>query len=187
MQRQLEVYLTQNPSEQATVQKFKALLAYDDPFGRSAPGHFTGSALVIHPNREQTALIFHTKLKMWFQPGGHADGMKDLHEVARKETGEETGLNDVIFPAIPALMVGGVPVPIDLDVHDIPANARDAAHQHYDARFLLLAHNPTLARNHESSDLRWVPLDRITEFTTEESVLRMVRKYLALRDSIPLL
>ena len=38
-------------------------------------------------------LLFHTKLKRWLQPGGHADD-PNLARVALREAEEETGIND---------------------------------------------------------------------------------------------
>ncbi|MGZ0219156.1 MAG: hypothetical protein ACKVIY_09095, partial [Acidimicrobiales bacterium] len=38
------------------------------------PGHLTGSALVVHADLERILILFHTKLQIWVQPGGHADG-----------------------------------------------------------------------------------------------------------------
>ena len=36
-----------------------------------SPGHFTASAFVLSPRRDQLLLILHKKLGLWLQPGGH--------------------------------------------------------------------------------------------------------------------
>ena len=55
-------------------------------------GHFTGSALVVHADRQRVLLMLHAKAGLWLQPGGHADGQADLGEVAWREATEETGI-----------------------------------------------------------------------------------------------
>ena len=66
---------------------------------------------------------------------------------------------------------------LDLDIHAIPARGTDPVHLHYDVRFLLqVERSGPLQVTHESLELRWVPLGSIETVTTEESILRMVRK-----------
>ena len=134
-----------------------------------AIGHVTGSAWITDPARERVLLLHHRKLDRWFQPGGHADGDPDVRAVALREASEETGLavrlaQDVIF---------------DVDIHCIPANAREAAHDHYDVRFWFTA-NPTvpLAVNSEAKALAWVPLAEVGRYNSEDSMARMVAKTL---------
>src|SRR3954451_13955137 len=49
-----------------------------------APGHFTGSALVVNADATQLLVLFHRKSQRWLQPGGHADGDANPAAVARK-------------------------------------------------------------------------------------------------------
>ena len=51
------------------------LLDSSAPFHRRQfePGHFTASAFVLHPSNDSILLIFHEKLRLWLQPGGHVD------------------------------------------------------------------------------------------------------------------
>jgi 8-oxo-dGTP pyrophosphatase MutT (NUDIX family) len=134
-------------------------------------GHCTGSAFISCPYGQRVLLLFHPFLQRWLQPGGHADGDPDLLAVATREAVEETGL-----PYRDLLPYRGR-IPLDLDIHSIPARAHEPAHWHYDLRYLLVA-SPDLPLSPETPDLRleWVPLDGVPERTQEESVLRMVRK-----------
>jgi len=130
----------------------------------ATPGHLTGSALILNHDATETLLLFHTKLQRWLQPGGHADGEANLARVALKEATEETGLEDleIIDPAI------------DLDIHNVAPPGREPVY-HYDVRFLLLA--PADAEpsgNHESQDIRWVPLDELDGYGLDEGHLRMI-------------
>ncbi len=102
-----------------------------EPLSRDQPGaHFTASALVVDPARERTLLVRHRKLGRWLQPGGHVEpGDASLLEAALREAREETGL--AVEPA--------AAVPLDVDVHEIPARNGTPAHLHLDVRFLLVA------------------------------------------------
>jgi hypothetical protein len=56
-------------------------------------------------------------------------------------------------------------------------------HIHYDIRFRVTARasGETLAENREIKAGRWIPLSELETFTSEESVLRMARKTIAMR------
>ncbi|MBC7891464.1 MAG: NUDIX hydrolase [Sphingobacteriaceae bacterium] len=141
---------------------------YPDCFERNlAIGHITGSAWITAPDQTQVLLLHHRKLDRWLQPGGHADGDPDVRRVAFREATEETGL-------LVTLARDGI---FDLDIHEIPDNTRDAAHLHYDMRFHFTA-DPAqpLVVNSESKALVWVPMERVSKYTSEESVRRMVGK-----------
>ena len=143
---------------------------HPDCFERTlAVGHITGSAWIVDSARQQTLLLHHRKLDRWFQPGGHCDGDADVQRVAFREATEETNL--VVKPIHRTIF--------DLDIHLIPGNPREAAHLHYDVRFLFEADpTPLLEPNSESKALAWVPLGEVSRYNSEESVRRMVAKTL---------
>ncbi len=162
-------YTAADPTETAHHERFiRFVCDHPDCFERSlAVGHVTGSAWITDPDQTQVLLLHHRKLDRWLQPGGHADGDSDVRRVAFREATEETGL--VVTLAQEEIF--------DLDIHEIPANARDVAHLHYDVRFHFTA-DPAqpLVVNSESKALGWVPLERVSAYTSEESVGRMVGK-----------
>jgi 8-oxo-dGTP pyrophosphatase MutT (NUDIX family) len=132
------------------------------------PGHLTGSAWIVSPDRRRTLLLHHGKLDKWLQPGGHADGDGDLAAVAVREAREESGLGRLRLVA---------PEIFDLDRHWIPPRRTDPGHFHYDLRFLLEADpDEPLTVSAESRELAWVELDRVAALNPEESLARMVRK-----------
>lgn len=137
-------------------------------------GHLTGSAWVVDPDLRRTLLTHHRRLEMWVQPGGHVEEDPDMLAAAWREAKEESGLSSVTSPAASIF---------DLDVHVIPGRKAEVRHLHYDIRYLFIA-DPTepLAATWESKELRWVDLEQIGELTQEESISRMVRKTVALRD-----
>jgi 8-oxo-dGTP pyrophosphatase MutT (NUDIX family) len=155
-----------------TVETILFVEAHADGLLRTCgPGHFTGSAWIVSPDRGHTLLTHHGKLDKWFQLGGHADGDPDLAAVALREAHEESGLAKLrlVSPDI-----------FDLDRHLIPARKTEPAHWHYDVRFMIEA-DPAepLVVTHESKDLAWVEIGRVGELNPEESMMRMVRKTVA--------
>jgi len=142
------------------------------------PGHVTGSAWVLSHDRARCLLLHHRKLDRWLQPGGHADGDSDIAAVALREAQEESGLQQLDLQ-----QTDGVVVPLDIDVHVIPARYAadgslvDDAHEHHDIRFLVIAAaGQPLVLSDESNDLRWCSHAEVLNLTDEESVLRMMRK-----------
>lgn len=141
-----------------------------------APGHLTGSGLVVDATGERTLLMLHRKLGRWFQPGGHADGDANLAGVALREAGEETGIDGlrVVIPAI------------DVDIHRVePPN--EAPHLHLDARFLVVAPPGAVEEaNEESLALRWVDVAGLDELEppVDPGTRRLVTRGLAVAGQV---
>ena len=134
-------------------------------------GHITGSAWIVCAKRRRVLLTHHRKLEKWLQLGGHSDGDGNTLGVAQREAEEESGL--IVKPVQNSVF--------DIDIHTIPARGDDPEHKHYDVRFLFEADDlAQLTISNESNDLRWIDIQDIHELTSEESVLRMVRKTLDL-------
>jgi len=132
-------------------------------------GHITGSAFIVDPRNNRTLLTHHTKLNIWVQLGGHADGDFDIRRVAMKEAQEESGLNHLDFISDDIF---------DLDVHLIPERTGIPSHYHYDVRFLIQGDSSEkLIVSEESHDLAWVDINEIEKYTKENSVIRMCRKW----------
>lgn len=139
------------------------------------PGHFTASAFVLSPDRQDVVLIHHKKLGIWVQPGGHVEPADaDLMSAARREVLEEVGLGEL------ELIAGGSSPLFDVDIHLIPARKTDPAHEHFDVRFAFIAKTRDLVHSEEVADLRWLPLAEIETLATDDSVLRAARKLRAL-------
>ena len=139
-------------------------------FEREHLGHITGSVWIINHEETHALLTHHRKLNIWLQLGGHAYGDPDIPAVALKEAYEESGIENLefIFPEI-----------YDIDIHPIP-NHKCVAH--YDVRYLLKAGpGATYIVSEESHDLAWVPFEKIPDYTTAPSVVRMADKMMLIR------
>ena len=194
-------YRAAHPDERACVDRVDALVrSQRDCFERSCvPGHITASAWLLSPDGKRFLLTHHRKLGRWLQLGGHADGDSDVAAVALREAREESGLADLRFATGPdswsrlsptARYAGGsrlsptaryagpeTPLPIDLDVHRIPARGDEPAHDHHDVRFVLVAApGQTIFASDESTALEWFEMDALETVADDESVLRLGRK-----------
>ena len=131
----------------------RVILDSENPFSRSNQlGHITGSGLVIKDGK--ALLIFHPYIKQWFQPGGHIDNGEDPIQAVIREVFEETGL--VCEP------LKGFLEPVDIDLHEIPANPSkgEDVHLHIDLLFILKALKEE--ESPEEIEKAWVPFDQIT-------------------------
>ncbi len=159
------------PEESATAERFISFVSENDQcFSRSLSiGHVTGSAWIIDPDHTQCVLIHHRKLDRWLQPGGHADGCTDVVKVAFKEALEETGLSSLTLlePRI-----------FDIDIHLIPARGEEAAHDHYDVRFVFEADpDEAFSKSHEIRNIAWLNFSEVSRQSEGNiSILRMIEK-----------
>jgi 8-oxo-dGTP pyrophosphatase MutT (NUDIX family) len=168
----LDAYARANPRQAADAAMFGDFLASAATvFERThAVGHFTGAAWLVSVDGRRTLLTHHRKLDRWLQPGGHADGDRDLVRVALREAQEETGLHGLV--AEQAIF--------DLDRHRIPARPGEPAHWHYDVRFVVRASaGEDFVVSAESHALAWRPVaDVAGDASIDASLRRMARKWL---------
>jgi 8-oxo-dGTP pyrophosphatase MutT (NUDIX family) len=159
------------PGEAATAAEFLALLSDpEDPFVRARlAGHYTGSAWLVNAAGTHLLMTHHRKLDRWLQPGGHADGERDLAAVALKEAEEESGLRDLVVE----------PEIFDLDRHWIPERGNVPGHWHYDARYIVRATgSEDFVVGDESHALAWREIDALlVEPGIDPSIARMAGKW----------
>src|SRR5438046_1868713 len=128
----LQNHIPADEREADSLGRIKRLLKdAPNPFSREhyVPGHLTAAGIVLDASRTRTMLIFHAKLKLWLQPGGHFEpGETDPSIAAAREVLEETNLR-THWP-------GTSPVLLDVDVHPIPARKHEPVHEHFDLRML---------------------------------------------------
>ena len=115
------------------------------------PIHVTCGAIVRRPDG-RLLQIRHRALDCWLFPGGHLEPSDpSLVAAARREIAEETGM-DVEHGA------DGRRVPLDIDVHTIPANEEKGEPEHYhaDFRYVLEVDDSAIQlQTDEVTDWRW--------------------------------
>ena len=127
-------------------------------------GHFTSSAFVLNKERTKILMAYHKIYNSWAWVGGHSDGDSDLLHVAIKEAKEETGIERVI--------------PISNDIYSleiINVNGHEkrgkyvGSHVHLNVTYLLEAdeYEEIHIKEDENSGVKWVPIDKILEVSSE--------------------
>ena len=182
-------HITSPEKELKTLEKFSELMSEKkaECFDRSClPGHITGSAVVVNKSFTKTVLTHHKKLNKWLQLGGHSDGDNFPQRVSLREAVEESGIEEVslVSPVTMQMVSIESALPIDFDIHDIPARKDEPAHFHFDVRFIIVAENESLTISEESNDLKWFGLDDVKSVTSEASTLRQVEKIKWLKENL---
>ena len=176
----LERYGVVHPGESVCVGQVRSLVeSQPDCFERSClPGHVTASAWILSPDRTKVLLTRHRKLNRWLQLGGHADGDNDVLRVALREAREESGMTEFgVISGAPSPAPGDAILPLDVDVHRIPARGDEPEHAHHDIRYLLVAREgQSLAISDESIDLGWFEPAALEPLSPDESLRRLGRK-----------
>ena len=140
------------------------------PFDRSRydPGHITASGLVLSPTGERVLLVFHNRLQLWLQPGGHVEPSdNNVLTTAVREVREETGIS---------VLTDITPILVAVDFHQIPATDREPAHFHHDLMFRLAAAGDAIDPSAEVREALWCPIEQLPKYHVDEVLLSGVER-----------
>lgn len=138
-------------------------------------GHFTASAWIVNKERKKTLLIYHKIYDSWAWVGGHADGEKNLREVAIKEVKEETGVKNIHFISdkIFSLEV------LTVDGHE-KKGQYISSHLHFNITYLVECdEKDDLVKNvEETKGVRWFRIEEIDDVVSEPWMMKRIYKKL---------
>ncbi|AJP03445.1 NUDIX hydrolase [Streptomyces cyaneogriseus subsp. noncyanogenus] len=166
-------YIDAHPAEKAALSVVLERLDQGDDLTsrKTSPLHVTAGAVLVD-ERGDVLFVRHNALGRYLTPGGHLEAEDvNLMGAALRELTEETGVRASIAPLLP--------VPVHIDVHDIPANAAkgEPAHQHADVRYLFGTTGPVevTLQAEEVSAVEWRSPDALADGTLRNRVLAAIR------------
>lgn len=126
--------------------------------------HMTASAWVVNQERNKVLMVYHNIYDSWSWMGGHADGERNLLQVAINEVKEESGLTTVhpvsedIF-SLESLTVDG----------HIKNGVYVSSHLHLNITYLLEAseQDPLSVKADENSGVAWFSLEDAVQASSE--------------------
>lgn len=159
VRKQLDLYLLAHPDETPKLAETRALLATERPWGdrSNMMGHVVATAIITNPFRE-ILLVHHRIHQVWWPAGGHAESAdREIADAALREAIEETGID-------PAVTVLADPVPIHVEMTQVPANPGkgEPPHRHFDFRYWFTA--PRVAVRPQESEVHgaaWMPISEL--------------------------
>lgn len=123
-------------------------------------GHIVANALIINDKKE-VLTIFHNKLKMYIQPGGHVDNTDhSVLDATLREVREETGLDSLVLD--PWHIENEIP--IFIESHLIPENLKkdEKEHYHHDFMYVFRTENDDIKLQlEEVSDFKWIKISEV--------------------------
>lgn len=178
---QLEKYKPWNEQEAKDKEIIISMLnMHSDLYERSnLIAHMTASAWVINQTYTKVLMAYHKLYKSWAWLGGHADGNKNLLDVALKEVKEESGLEN-IYPlseeiySLEVLAVNG---------HE-KKNVYIPSHLHLNITYIIGANDKDKLRINEAENtaIAWFEREEAIKMSTEPWLQKRI--YRKLNDQI---
>jgi 8-oxo-dGTP pyrophosphatase MutT (NUDIX family) len=178
----LDTHVASDASERDSIARVRSLIErVEAPTSRGTlEGHITGSAVVLD-NLGRALLLFHARLGLWLQPGGHVEDGESPDEGAFREAREESGLPDLVLET----NTDGTTLLLDVDVHPIPEHPKrgEPAHWHHDLCYVARTQQPEaiVIDPNESRDFRWIDAQELETTPVDGTTRRRLLKAFALK------
>lgn len=182
IQSQFQNFLTQFPEYKNKFTLLKDQISQNEDLTsrKNFKGHCTASALILNP-QNQLLLVFHNKLKIYLQPGGHLEPQdKNLLQAAQREAQEETGIQNLQLHSW-HLETNS---PILIDTHKIPANPskQEDEHYHHDFMYLFKTSDTDIQIDpNEVSDFLWISLDSQDTSTLDQTLQTAIQNIIKIK------
>ncbi len=137
----------------------------------STTAHITTAAWVVNKTWDKVLMVYHNIYKSYSWTGGHADGDKNLLNVAIKEVEEETGLSKL-------KIISEKPISLEILTVDghIKRGSYVSSHLHLNISYLFEAdaQDKLRVKPDENSDVKWLPLDSLDKYVNEKWMLENI-------------
>jgi len=137
--------------------------------------HMTASAWVVSPDRKYVLMAYHNLYRSWSWLGGHADGERDLMQVARREVTEESGVQNVraVSDEIFSIEI------LTVDGHE-KRGEYVPSHLHLNVTYLFEADmsDNLRVKPDENSAVGWIRVDELEKNVSEPWMMERIYKKL---------
>jgi len=140
---------------------------------KSQLAHITSSGFILNHEMTKTLMIHHNIYQTWAWTGGHADGDRDLLEIAIKEAKEETGI-ETINPLTDEIL--------SLDILTVKGHYKRgkyiSTHLHLSAAYVLIADetDDLTVKPDENSDVAWINVKEMGKMSNEPEIIPVYQK-----------
>lgn len=142
-------------------------------------GHIVANSLIIHNNKVLT--IFHNFLQMYIQPGGHVDeDDTSVLQASLREAKEEAGIDDLVLYDWHT----ETEIPILIESHLIPENAKKQEKQHYHHDFMYVFKTQTEDINlqvNEVSNFSWIDIKTVLKSNPDSFISKSLKRMIELK------
>ena len=142
-------------------------------YRKSRLAHITSSGFILNESMTKTLMVHHNIYQTWTWTGGHADGDRDLLEIAIKEAKEETGIQ-IISPLTDEML--------SLDILTVKGHYKRGkyvnTHLHLSAAYVLIADetDDLTVNPSENSDVAWIKVEEMAKMSNEREIIPVYQK-----------
>ena len=170
---QFQPQIDSEKSDKQIILDYIKLVGDDILYRKSQLAHITSSGFILNESMTKTLMVHHNIYQTWAWSGGHADGDRDLLEIAIKEAKEETGI-ETITPLIDEIL--------SLDILTVKRHYKRgkyvSAHLHLSAAYVLIADetDDLTVNPSENSDVAWIKVEEMAKMSNEPEIIPVYQK-----------